>query len=295
MGMLPAPALRTAMKGARAFGAKAGIAGTKEGGNLASHGTYIYDPPDIPSRPFEAEYKPGDPRYEAAGGIADGSGRLRIDVEGRPLTGEFVAGRTHVAGGDSGIPTEAYDAIAEATTGRIPEAVAKSKIGGDAGRYVVERDRRSGDVLNRAIYVDKSLPEVTRNRVTAHELAHAINEIAGNIPTDGLDKELRIIYNDLNNPQSRGKLFVPEQNGYRGAGRRLELMTEAIRAYMSRPSYIKTVGPATAERIRAHVNAHPKLKHIIQFNSIAPLMGTGLAGGGGLVGFKESGRGEGEL
>ncbi|MDW9459947.1 hypothetical protein GOA57_08365 [Sinorhizobium meliloti] len=295
LGMLPAPALRTAMKGARAFGAKAGIAESQDAGFLASRSAYIYDPPVTQPRPFEAEYKPGDPRYEAAGGTADESGRLRMDMDGRPLTGEYVAGRTHTGAGESPIPASAYDAIAKAATGGFPQTVAKSKIGGDAGRYVVTRDRRSGEVLNRDIYVDQSLPKDKASRVTAHELAHALNEITGNIPTDGLDKELRTIYNDLNNPQSYGKLFGREQNRYSGAASRTELMTEAIRAYMSGPSYIKTVAPASAKRIRAYVNTHPKLKHIIQFNSIAPLMGTGLAGGGGLAGFKESGRGEGEL
>lgn len=47
--------------------------------------------------------------------------------------------------------------------------------------------------------------------VLAHELGHVIDQTAGEISTEGLSKELRSVYNDLNNPQSHGKRFGPEQ------------------------------------------------------------------------------------
>lgn len=166
LGMLPAPALRAAVKGGRSAIAGAdtvmappvdkalGMTAekTQDAGFLASRSARIYDPPVKQPRPFEADYRPGDPRHEAAGGIADESGRLRLDMDGRPLTARYVAGRTVVGGGDTGLSAEAYDEIGKAGTGGRPKAVAKSAIAGDAGRYVVDRDRRSGDVLSQDIF-----------------------------------------------------------------------------------------------------------------------------------------------
>jgi hypothetical protein len=84
---------------------------------------------------------------------------------------------------------------------------------------------------------------------------------------EGLDDELRVIYNDLNNPQTYGKKFGPEQNRYSGPQVRDELVAEAVRAYMSDPNYMKSVAPETAARIREVVNSNPDLKHTIQFNA----------------------------
>ncbi|KQS79043.1 hypothetical protein ASG25_10680 [Rhizobium sp. Leaf384] len=55
-------------------------------------------------------------------------------------------------------------------------------------------------------------------------------------------------------------------------------MTEAIRAYMADPNYIKTVAPETASRIRQCVNDNPRLRDIIQFNSVgaAGVLANGL-------------------
>jgi hypothetical protein len=50
-------------------------------------------------------------------------------------------------------------------------------------------------------------------------------------------------------------------------------MAEAIRAYMVDPNYLKTVAPKVAAAIREAVNSHPTLSKIIQFNSLAAMMG----------------------
>ena len=57
-----------------------------------------------------------------------------------------------------------------------------------------------------------------------------------------------------------------------------ELLAEGLRAYMTNPNYFKTVAPKTAAKIRAAVNDNPRLKRIIQFNSLgaAGLIGTGV-------------------
>lgn len=236
---------------------------------LASKSARIYDPEPLPQRDFEADYPNG--------ATGDATGRLLFDVEGRPLDpGAVVAGRTHIGGGDSGVPAEAYDSIATQATGRNPQAVSKSTIGGDAGQYVVVQDRRSGKVTDRSILLDRALAPEQAKRVLSHELSHAIDERVGIIPSAGLDDELRDVYNHLNNPQKHGPRFGPEQHGYSGERVKHELMAEAVRAYMHDPNYLKSVAPRTAAAIRAAVNPHPGISKIIQFNSLAPLgLGVG--------------------
>jgi hypothetical protein len=46
---------------------------------------------------------------------------------------------------------------------------------------------------------------------------------------------------------------------------------------MADPNFLKTVSPSVAKRIRDAVNAHPRLKSIVQFNSMA----AALAAAGG--------------
>ena len=120
------------------------------------------------------------------------------------------------------------------------------------------------------------------------------------IDQDGIKAELKWLYNDLNNPvlqraraaghpveQFSSKVyrgFGPEQMGYKkGIEADRELMAEAIRAYMANPNYMKTVAPKTAARIRAYVNEHKDLKHIIQFNSVVGTAG-GATGAGAAFG-----------
>lgn len=237
---------------------------------LASKSAMIYDPKPLPQRDIVLDYPNG--------AIGDATGRPLYDLEGRPLNPRaIIAGRTHVGGGDSGVPAEAYESLAAQATGGRPETVAKSQIGGDAGQYVVDRDRRSGKVISRNIFIDKSLSPVSASRVLPHELSHAVDEVVETIPVDGLNDELRDVFNHLNNPQSHGKRYGPEQRGYSGEKARRELMAEGIRAYMADPNYFKTVAPNAAARIREFVNSHPKLSQIIQFNALASVvLGGGL-------------------
>ncbi len=118
-----------------------------------------------------------------------------------------------------------------------------------------------------------------------------IDELAGDIPVSGMEREYRAVYNDLNNPDlaaararnssvdpgSRSVLrnYGPEKQGYPRLQTPRELVAEAIRAYMADPNYLKTVAPEVAAAVRAAVNGHPVLSKIIQFNAIAPL-GAGL-------------------
>ncbi|POR52394.1 hypothetical protein CYD53_10559, partial [Bosea psychrotolerans] len=219
------------------------------------------------------------------------TGKLTQGLDGRPLTARYVAGRNYVGEGDTGIPTSAYDAIGKEGTGRYAQAVAAREIGGDAGRYVVTRDRRSGKVVDRAILIDKNLDPDRYSRVLAHEIGHAVDELAGTIPTAGLSDELRGLYNSLSNghrnaagtdARANARPFLPQHDGYRGDDIPREYMAEAIRAYMADPNYLKTVAPKTAARIREYANPNPKFNRTIQFNAIAA-PAAGLAASGAVL------------
>lgn len=234
----------------------------------------LYNPPTKTPRPFEADYP--------AGAAADAAGRLTADIEGNPLTARYVVGRNMVGGEDQAFPTAELDALTAATTGRGPEAVAPRALGQNAGLTVV--DKYSGPL---DVYLRNNLSPEQALRVHAHELGHVIDEIAGQIPTQGLSKELGPVYNTLNNPNRSGadaatwgKPFTPQAGGYTRTEMPREWMAEAIRAYMTDPNYLKTVAPQTAAAIRKAVNTNPRLSPVIQFNAAASpsLLGALAAG-----------------
>jgi hypothetical protein len=115
-------------------------------------------------------------------------------------------------------------------------------------------------------------------------MGHMVDSLADRIPVEGIRKELNTVYNDLNNPAlaqaralnpdvdpwSRSPLrnYGPKAQGYIGEASDRELIAEAIRAYFADPNYLKSVAPATAARIRAHVNSNPRLSPNVQFNSV---------------------------
>ncbi len=246
-----------------------GIAGqlTKRGSdaNLAQKKVFIYDAPVVPQRPFSEDYPHGNKNLPD---LQEGS-RIPSDREGRPLTAPLVAGR-RIVGADEGISGEAIEGLAADLTGRPIDFTAERPfLGSDVGRYI-----RSGD--SRTIRVDPKLGETLGPRVVAHEVSHAIDDIAGSIPTDGLIRELETVYNTLNNPQKYGSPLKPQHVGYKGDDIKRELMTEAIRAYLTNPNYLKTVAPKTAARIREYANTNPKISKFVQFNALTPL-GLGVA------------------
>jgi hypothetical protein len=240
--------------------------------SLASRSPRMYNPPAKPPRPFAADHPAGAP--------ADAAGQLTADIEGRPLLAEYVAGRRMVGGPDQPLGASEVVGVATGAAGRGPAMVTpgqfRDEIGGSlggAGRLIKDIDRRSGAADYR-IFVDSRLPPESSGKVTAHEVGHLIDEIAGRIPVAGLNTELRQVYNSLNTGRERTtNLTGPQHLGYHQAEVPRELMSEAIRAYMVDPNYLKTVAPKTAAVIRDAVNAHPILSKVIQFNSIAGPMG----------------------
>ena len=235
---------------------------------LESHSKMLYDPPVKPARPFEADY-PG-------GGIADDRGRLRFDIDGGELFGAHISGRRMVGGPDEAISPAQYDAISEGSIGSTPEGVAANSLPRNSvGLY---REMPTSTGRDRSIEYLKTLSPPTADKVISHELGHAFDELSGQIPTAGLNTELRQIYNTLNTGRERTtNLTGPQHLGYGGEEVPREYMAEAIRAYLTNPNYIKTVAPKTAARIREYVNANPRLSRTIQFNGVALPLATGTA------------------
>ena len=213
---------------------------------MASANPRMYNPPTKSPRPFEADYPAGAP--------ANASGQLTADIEGRPLGGaSYIVGRRVVGGADVALPETQLDAVTKSLLGSGPQAVAARALPrGTVGAY-----RRSvvADMPARNISVGQWLPGPVAAKVVGHELGYAIDDLAGTIPTVGLNTELRSVYNDLNNPDlalarkrnpnidpnatgSPPKLrnHGPEMLGYRGDAVQRELVAEALRAYMADPN-----------------------------------------------------------
>jgi hypothetical protein len=68
---------------------------------------------------------------------------------------------------------------------------------GTVGRY---SRLRGGERPDLRLEVLNSLNAEAAAKVTTHEIGHAIDDLAGNIPDDGLASEMRTVFNDLNNP-----------------------------------------------------------------------------------------------
>ena len=236
----------------------------REAGSLASKSAGLYNPPVKPPRPFAADYPKG--------ATADAAGRLTHDIEGRPLTAEYLAGRNVVGQGEKALSPAELDAIATSLAGRPPQSVAAREIGGDAGQVSWLRPRPHS-FRDYQVLINRGLSPRQADRVLGHETGHLISEIAGQIPVTGLNTELRQVYDTLNTGRERTRhLTGPQHLGYRGDDVPRELMAEAIRGYMADPNYLKSVAPKTAARIREFVNSHPTLSKTIQFNALAALI-----------------------
>lgn len=214
-------------------------------------GTFLNDPPQKLQRPFNDDY-PRSPRH-------DGQGRLEETIDGHRLDAPFVAGRQRVREGDVGIPPNDARKIAEALVGTSPAEVPRSVLGRNLGTYD-----------SRGIRYRDDLDDLAKTKVINHELGHAIDEISGQIKSDGIKSELARLYSgSVSGDFDRTRnLTLPEHVGYRKAESDREMMAEAIRIYMTDPNYLKTVAPKTAKRIRETVNTNPKIARTLQFNSL---------------------------
>jgi len=231
-----------------------------------------YNPHPLPQRPFHDDY-PRIPR-------SDEAGRLAESIEGRQLHAPFVAGRRVFGGGDEGLRGGDVAKAAVGLVDRVAPASARG-LRGAAGKYERTANLEAGRP-ERVISYRDSLPVADQPTVIAHELGHAIDDLAGRIPQDGLRRELEQVYSDLATGRQgvAAHKTLPQHVGYRGDAADAELMAEAVRAYMVDPNYLKTVAPKTAARIRQYANDNPLISRVIQFNQMAPLaapLGVGAA------------------
>ncbi|ABQ70791.1 hypothetical protein Swit_4453 [Rhizorhabdus wittichii RW1] len=239
---------------------------------LADKTLSIYDPPVKKPRDFALDYPKG------AG--ADVTGRLRYTIEGEPLGQGQVAGRQKIGAADKPIGHEGILSLGTRLTREGVSRVPTEALGGGSGITEIEKYSRAPY----AIKISDSLSKKEEKRVLGHEVGHVIHTVAGEFPVDGLGDELGHIFSTLaTGRENASVLTTPRNFGYPEDEWADEYMAEAIRAYMTNPNYMKTVAPKTAARIRQHVNSHPKLKDVIQFNSLAgPALGAGLLGYGAL-------------
>lgn len=255
---------------------------------FSSKNASIFSPPNRPQRAFEKDYPDVTGRHDA-------QERLTHDIDGNALNPNArVVGRRVVGGDDEALSPAEFNAITEALTGRSAQVAPASEMGRDAGRSIL--NKYTGDPLD--VFLRSNLSEVQAPRVYAHEIGHVIDAHAAGlegIPNTGiLNKELKPVYNSLNNPNRQrlpgddaaewAKPVTPETFGYKGNDVPPEYMAEALRAYLTNPNYIKTVAPKTAARIRAYVNSNPRLNQTIQFNAnTSPLAGWLASGANALA------------
>lgn len=221
----------------------------------------LYNFPNLHQRDFNLDYaEPVD-------------GQLTRTIDGDPIIAKYVVGRTQAGGSDMALPRDAYDEIAKAATGSPIDYVPQKTIGRNLG--LVEIDRRSREPIS--VLVSANLSDSQLEKVTAHEIGHVIDQVAGEIDTKGLSASLREIYNSGNNPNSYQKKTIdPKVYGYTSEEAPREMIAESLRAYLTNPNYIKSVAPDLAAKLRKIVNTHPKLSKVVQLNSLAGTLGGSL-------------------
>ena len=211
------------------------------------------------------------------GAKLDDEGDVTHDMEGRVFDAPYRVGRTRLDAPDR--------ALSPIDIQRVGEYAIEGPINKNSSDYF--DSGTLGEAWTFAgkpgyVHILDSLPKADADIVTAHEVGHVIDQLAGEIPTDGLEDELNFVYSALQTGKERKYLQSrPEDFGYSALDAPREKMAEAIRAYMVDPNYLKTVASKTAKRIRQWVNSHPELSKIIQFNTIAAggVLGLGTMGG----------------
>jgi hypothetical protein len=259
---------------------------------------HIYKPPNLPQRPFEADYPPS--RWPN-GPPVDATGRLTHDIDGRPLTAPFIVGRRYAGQPDTPLTAADIADIGRQLTGQ--PLVGRRLPPQQYGSYTTSR-QPGGGRSDRWIRYSTDIPPPIQDRVIAHEVGHAMeHEIVGDahwFAGRGLDPtryqdDLRSIYNDLNNPArnmvgvpawngpgnpSPANIMSPERHGYRANKVKRELWAEVNRAILGNPNYVKSTAPDLAEAMRATINSDPWLSKIVQFNAIPLAAGALVAGAG---------------
>jgi hypothetical protein len=234
-----------------------------------------YAPPRIPQRPFIFDYRSRVPETDPAG-------RLLVDMEGRPLGANFVAGRRFAGQPDQPVtPADIDAALMQLDIRKVPIPQIPNQDDSVVGLF---RGDEAGHRPVGDLYVKATLSPQDRNLVTAHEFGHGIdyfaNEVSATLTNPEID-ELRRVYATLRGGPGRKTLHPqPETYGYSGEHVNRELVAEGLRAYLTNPNYFKAAAPRSAAKLREAVNNNKYLKRVIQLNSLgaAGIAGAAAAG-----------------
>jgi hypothetical protein len=243
----------------------------------------FYPPPRM-QRDFAGDYPNGAP--------VNDKGQLLLDIDGYPLEGtKRIVGRQTLEGSDRALGRDAISALAEDLTGELPYMVPASRMNGAVGFT----HQRNG--LPEGIWYAEELSPDDAAAVIAHEIGHALHmhtrkKLSELTETPTVQKELRRVYDQLNNPNpDRGRYpkpeieqFGPLDLGYVPHQWPDEYLAEAARAYMMYPAWFKTVAPETAKALRQVVREHQDVRKYIRLNSLAPTAVGGAAAGAGFLG-----------
>ena len=107
-------------------------------------------------------------------------------------------------GADEAISPEEFDAIAKEGIGYPAEITSLSQ--NTVGRVTVNPHTR----LPKDVALPNKLAGADLPGVYGHEIGHVIDQLAGEISTEGLTRELKTLYNVGNNPnRARGNPDMP--------------------------------------------------------------------------------------
>jgi hypothetical protein len=148
-------------------------------------------------------------------GRHDAAGNLTRDIDGNPLeVGGRIVGRSVVGGADEAVPAAEFDAIAKAGTGRDTQIVAPGSEGLGWNVGAVPYDRYTQ--LPRRVILSNKLNPADVPGVYGHEIGHVIEQLVGELPAEGLTRELKVLYDvgdNLNrahsNPDMPAKMICP--------------------------------------------------------------------------------------
>lgn len=167
------------------------------------------------------------------------------------------------------------DEIAERFTGGPIAPVPKSRLPTGSVGAVTKTGRGS---LQDARVLEALAAEQFQ-RAAQHESGHILDYAAGEIPADGLVRQLRELYDFGGSPSANARKPIdPSFFGYKKPEFREEYWAEALRQYMVAPDTMKAKYPEIAARIREYVNSNPKIMDLLQFNSLAAPAGGVAAG-----------------
>lgn len=222
-----------------------------------------YPPILRPPREFRLDYPNGAP--------ADADGFLKYDMEMRPLTAKYIAGRRQVNKPDYALAPDEISSLIHNDAGVWIAPARKSQLTpgtiGQFGRYP--------DGQAEINFWDE-LPGDQADVTIAHELGHLLDEIAGRISTKEIDDELIPLYSAHSKGRIGPPFLLPENRGYRNHHPPREKAAEAFRIYTTGPNTMKSMAPKAAAALRT-LNSHPFFSKFLQFNGAPIGVPTGAA------------------